>query len=413
MGSVRNAGRGFFPLDKELELLSGRLTPSGEEHLIRLSSWMPFERAAELMEDMQGIRVSPTTSRRNSETAGAAYVEMQTEEVKQLEKDMPVAPKGAEKMLMSADGAMVPLLHGQWAEVRTLVVGEVQPAVQEKEEWVVHTRDLSYFSRKTSSEEFERLALVEIQRRGVENARQVAAVMDGSDWLQGFTDHHRSDAVRILDFPHAGEHIGQIGEFLHGEGTSQAQEWLKEQLHRLKHEGPDDLLIELHQLQAQHPDAQAVSGNLAYLKKREQQIQYPRFQADGWPIGSGIVESGNKLVVEVRLKGSGMHWAERHVNSMLALRNIECSGRWREDWPKIETHLRQDAHQRSAKLHQSRNEPVQASISETQIIMVPPTQIIPVSLPKEPIKPKNPKDNPWRKFKFGRALYQRDYPAKK
>jgi len=394
-------------------LLPGVLTPSGQEHLDRLSSWMPFKKAAELLGDIQGIRVSEATSRRNSEAAGAAYVEMQTEEVEQLEKEMPEAPKGAEKMQMSADGAMVPLLHGQWAEVRTLVIGEVQPAVQEKEEWVVHTRNLSYFSRKTSSEEFERLALVEIQRRGVENAKQVAAVMDGSDWLQGFTDYHRPDAVRILDFPHAGEHIGQVGEFLYGEGTPQAQEWLKGKLHQLKHAGPDDLFAELDQLQAQHPDAQAVSGNLAYLKKREQQIQYPRFQVDGWPIGSGIVESGNKLVVEVRLKGSGMHWAEQHVNPMLALRNMECSGRWKEDWPKIEAHLRKHAYQKSSQLHQSRINPVPASQSEILTIAPPTAQTVPVSLPKEPIKPKDPKDNPWRKFKFGRALYQRDYPAKK
>jgi hypothetical protein len=69
-----------------------------------------------------------------------------------ISQPKPEAPKGAEKMQMSADGAMVPLLHGQWAEVRTLVIGEVQPAVQEKEEWVVHTRNLSYFSRKTSSD---------------------------------------------------------------------------------------------------------------------------------------------------------------------------------------------------------------------------------------------------------------------
>jgi hypothetical protein len=388
----------------------GRLTPRGHEHLVRLSSWMPFERATELMADMQGICVSPSTSRRNSEAAGAVYVEMQTEEVERLERDMPVAPKGAEKMQMSADGAMVPLLHGQWAEVRTLVVGEVQPAVQERGEWVVHTRNLSYFSRKISSEAFERLALVEIQRRGVENAGQVAAVMDGSDWLQGFTEYHRPDAVRILDFPHAGEHIGQVGEFLYGEDTPQAQAWLKERLHRLKHEGPDDLFTELYQLQVQHPDAQAVSGNLTYLKKRELQIQYPRFRADGWPIGSGIVESGNKLVVEARLKGSGMHWAEQHVNSMLALRNIVCSRRWKEDWPKIETRLRQRAYQQSRELHQSRRKPI--SIGRSAIPMIAPAAI-PLPKPKEPSQPKNPKDNPWRKFKFGRALYQRDYPPKK
>jgi hypothetical protein len=59
---------------------------------------MAFEQAAELMEAMQGICVSPSASRRKSESARAAYEEIQTEEVEQLEKDMPVAPKGAEKM---------------------------------------------------------------------------------------------------------------------------------------------------------------------------------------------------------------------------------------------------------------------------------------------------------------------------
>ena len=44
---------------------------------------------------------------------------------KRIEKEQPPAPVGAEKMQMSADGAMVPQLHRQWAEVRTLVIGEV------------------------------------------------------------------------------------------------------------------------------------------------------------------------------------------------------------------------------------------------------------------------------------------------
>lgn len=53
---------------------------------------------------------------------------------------------------------------------------------------------------------------------------------------------------------------------------------------------------------------------LAYLDKRVGQMQYPTYQAAGGPSGSGIVESANKLVVEVRLKGAGMHWARPTVN---------------------------------------------------------------------------------------------------
>ena len=404
MGFVRSAGKGFFPLDEELELLPGSLTPHGHECLVRLASWVPFEEAAKLLEEVSGIVVSKSLSQRYTEEAGAAYVELQTEEMERLERDKPEAPKGAAKQQLSADGAMVPIVHGQWAEVRTLVIGEVQPRVEERGEWVVHTRNLSYFSRKVSAEEFARLALVETQRRGVENAKEVAAVMDGSDWLQGFTDYHCPNAVRILDFPHAGEHISPIGDFLWGEGTPEMRQWVSERLHQLKHEGPTGLLAELHTLQKEHPDEKIVSGNLMYLEKRENQMQYPQFQAQGWPIGSGIVESGNKLVVEVRLKGSGMHWAEPNVNPMLALRNILCSDRWKEEWPKIEARLRKQAAQRRCKLHQSKTE-ILSSVIRQSLPVIEPLPVSPDS--KQLDLPKKPKENPWRKFKYGRFLFQR------
>ena len=81
---------------------------------------------------------------------------------------------------------------------------------------------------------------------------------------------------------------------------------------------------------------------LAYLEKRESQMRYPDFQARGWPIGNGAVESANKLVVESRLKDGGMHWARPNVNPMLGLRNIVCADRWAEEWPRIAGRLRAD-----------------------------------------------------------------------
>jgi hypothetical protein len=400
--------KGFFPLDEELAILPGKLTPREHECLVRLSGWMPFGRAVEILGDFLGIQVSQIVAQNCTETAGAMYVQMQEEEVAQLEGGMPEAARGADKIQISADGAMVPLLHGIWAEVRTLVVGEVQPAVEEKGEQVVHTQKLSYFSRKVTAQEFGRLALVEMHRRGVEQAKQVAAVMDGADWEQSFVDFHCPGATRILDFAHAADHINQIGEYVHGQHTPESQAWLQERLHRLKHEGPDQLLMEFEKLQRKHPSAEAISSNLAYLKKRKAQMQYPLFQAQGWPIGSGMVESGNKLVVQARLKGAGMHWAEEHVNPMLAIRNILCSGRWREDWPKIEARLRQHAHQKRRLVHR-RHHPT-----------TPTTRIARAlqgdfgdPLPDKPalVSPK-PKKNPWRHFKHGKALYQRSTPPK-
>ena len=191
------------------------------------------------------------------------------------------------------------------------------------------------------------------------------------------------------------------------------KKWVSERLHQLKHEGPAGLLAEFRELQKDHPDEKAVSGNLAYLEKREGQMQYPQFQAQGWPIGSGIVESGNKLVVEARLKGSGMHWVDEHVNPMLAIRNILCSDRWKEEWPKIETHLRQQVAQRRSKLHQSRTEQKPLITPKDIPLPLPIVEAMPVSpVTKQLDFPKKPKDNPWRKFKYGRSLYQRMEPPK-
>jgi hypothetical protein len=401
MGFARAVGKGFFPLDEELELLPGELTPYGHESLVRLSGWMPFRKAKEILADLLGIRVSKIVSQQYTERAGEAYEQLQNDEVAELEKKMPPAPKGSEKMLISADGAMVPLLHGIWAEVRTLVVGEVQPPKEEHGEQVIHTQKLSYFSRKVNAETFDRLALVEIHRRGIENAKQVAAVMDGAEWEQGFTEHHCPQATRILDFPHAAEHISPIGAYLHGENTLETRAWLDDRLHKLKHSGPEDLLVELRELQSQRPEAQEIASNLAYLEKRKQQMQYPSFQAQGWPIGSGMVESGNKLVVEARLKGAGMHWAEQNVNPLLTIRNILCSDRWKEEWPKIEIRLRQQNMLKRRKLHQTHEN--MARLKNWQPLDLP---LLP------PIAPNKTKPNPWRNFKFGRALYERKDPPK-
>ena len=302
---------------------------------------MPFRFAAELLRDLLRVTVSKSKAERYTEASGAAYVAVQAEEADQIERrrQMP----GSDKIVISADGAMVPLLHGEWAEVKTFVIGEVLPPVWEKDEWVVHTKKLSYFSRLVNSERFEHLTLSEFHRRGVENSREVGALMDGADWLQGFVDYQCFRAVRILDFPHAGQRIGQVAEAVFGEATAETRQWTSEQLYQLKYQGPTEVLTKIRELQEQQPKPGVIQENLAYLEKRQTQMQYPIFQQQGWPIGSGIVESGNKLVVEARLKGADMHWKRENVDRVLALRNIICSDSWSQEWPRIEKRLRQQA----------------------------------------------------------------------
>jgi hypothetical protein len=395
-------------------LLPGALTPSLQEDLVQLGVWMPFGKAAQQFRRFRQTDVSRPTAERVTEAAGAAYVAWQTAEVAHIERELPAPPAGPAQLFMSVDGAHIPLVGGDWAEVKTLVLGVVQPPKIVKGETVIGTTEHSYFSRLTDSDTFQRLALVETQRRGVETAGQVGFVTDGSEWLQKFADHHRADAVRILDFPHAGEHIAAVGQASLGEGSREAQSWLKTQLHELKHTGPGQVVAEVQRLVAAQPESADAATHLAYLEKRTAHMQYPTFLAAGWPIGDGAVESGNKLVVEARLKGSGMHWARPHVDPMLALRNIVCSDRWDETWPQIVSTLRQQVQQRHAEQRQQRRT-TRRSAAIQPTVPLPSAALPPPPAPKpsapltqtQPNQPWCPPANhPWRRMPIGRARFR-------
>ena len=397
---------------------------------------MPFERAVESLADMLRVHISEPTARRQTENWGAAYAGVQEEEVKRIEQELPPAPAGPDKMLLSVDGAFVPLIGKEWAEVKTLALGEIDEPVWEDDEWKVHASELSYFSRLMEAEDFGRAALGETHHRGLETAAQVVAVTDGAVWEQGFIDYHREDAVRVLDFPHAAEYVAAMGKAVWGEGTETTKEWLSERLHKLKHEGPTDVLSELRSLAQDRPKQPELSESLAYLEKREAHMQYPTCLAQGWPIGSGSVESANKLVVEARLKGAGMHWARANVNPMLALRNAMCSGRWTHARAQIVDHQQlQRKHTRHLRRMQRLAEQATAAESTETLPYAQPVveRATKTSAPRPhppvdarasgppdlpaPRKPWRPgPDHPWRHSPIGKARYRKrshPHPAKK
>ena len=238
--------------------------------------------------------------------------------------------------------------------MKTLAIGAVAPPVLEQGEPVVHTQHLSYFSRLTDSTTFAHLALGEMHRRGVEHAQRVAAVMEGALWLQGVVDLHCPEAIRILDFPHAVEYLHAMGETVGPAGRLLSEQAVSKLAHELKHDGPTQVLNTLRPLVTAHPELSELATQLAYLEKREAQLQYPQFQAVGLPIGSGSVESAHTVVVAARLNGAGMRWARDNVNPMLALRNAVCNDRWDEVWRQIEEEQRRQVSTRRRERRQQR-----------------------------------------------------------
>jgi hypothetical protein len=312
---------------------------------------MPYAQAQELLSDLVGIQVSKATARRATLDTGEAQLSLDEGEEERLKQEVPQAPEGADKQQLSADGAMVHLVGGEWVEVKTLIMGEV--TCNKRGE--VCTQQISTFSRLAEAECFTQASLVETHRRGLERATAVCAVQDGAEWLQKLVDYHRADAVRILDFAHAAEYTSGIGQAVQAAGGRLPARWFEGVLHRLKHLGPVRVLQHLAWLAARYPSP-GVQEKLAYLQKRQAHMQYPTYQQAGWPIGSGSVESANKVVVEARLKGAGMRWERHNVNPMLALRNAVCNRRWNETWQAARRQRQQSRQQLRGQRIQARYE---------------------------------------------------------
>jgi len=306
---------------------------------VHLATWMPYARAVQMLERLLGVQVSEPTVRRQAEAAGAQVEAVQTAKAYTSEPEESWEP-GAARQGMSADGASVPLLKGEWAEVRTVASGEVQEDRSTPEEPEVHVGQLSSFSRLTDAATFADLAEVELRRRRVRQAQAVCAVPDGADWVQSFLDLHGPEALRILDFPHAAEQISRLLQAIQQAGVNVPADLVGRILHHLKQRGPRVLLRLLERLPPAVAEREAVREQVGYVSKRVALMQYPAYQRAGWPIGSGMGESANNVVVQARLKGAGMHWQRHHVNPLLALRTAVCNDRWDEARQEVVTRRR-------------------------------------------------------------------------
>lgn len=414
MARVRPVESGFFPLDEELGLLPGSLTPHQQESLVRLAVHMPFAQACAMLGAITGVQISEASTRRQTYAAGMALDTVQEAQAELVHTQKPCRCEGCqpppvskrkgkkaarvEQMVLSSDGVLVPLVGGIWVEVKTMVIGEVETNEQSGEKQV---GKLSYFSRLSDAQTFGERVVVETKRRGLRHAQKVAAVQDGAEWLQDLVDEQRGDAVRILDFAHAAGYLSDIATLVRAAGTPLPPEWLTERLHTLKDEGPSTVLAEVQRLHEQHPQVEELGKKVAYLQKREAHMQYPSYQQQGWPIGSGMVESANKHVVQARLKGAGMHWASCHVNPMLALRCAERNHRWEEASEQSTAHRRFQHRQRRHERHEQHYQQRLRTVQTTVLLWRVRTRTRKLNPPSIPLLPgRSPRpapDHPWRR----------------
>jgi len=174
----------------------------------------------------------------------------------------------------------------------------------------------------------------------LDRADRKYSVSDGAEWIRRqYQQQLAMLDARILDYYHLRDHVIGCAKALYGEGTDVATEWRKAFCGTMIRSGPLEALTQLGDLAKPHRGAKrrAIQALQGYIATRTEMLDYPRFIAEDFAIGSGPTESQCKGLT-ARLKGRGRRWRAHAIDAHLA---VSClygnTGQWAAYWPKVST----------------------------------------------------------------------------
>jgi DNA polymerase III epsilon subunit-like protein len=178
------------------------------------------------------------------------------------------------------------------------------------------------------------LLKLRLKQLGVEKAEVLIIVGDGATWIwRGAEDLRlcfgldKSHVFEIVDFAHS---VGKltIPARLGIKDRWQQQTWLR-RMRKLLKEGKIDAVIEaLEGLDRSKDEDGDIPKAIKYFQNHQPRMQYALFRREGLPIGSGVIESGVRRIVNFRLRGASLYWTPEKAEEILYLRCQIKGGRW-------------------------------------------------------------------------------------
>lgn len=315
----KSCGKGFAPLDEVLGLDRGATSLRVRDKIARVAAMAPFGRGAGELKALCGVDVSAKTFERVAELVGKRIEAEVSSTEKHILSGLAQIPDVApERLYVTIDGATVPMV-GSWKESK---VGAVYETFVDKE-GKVQARDIEHVATMGDSEAIGDRVYSLAFRRGVERAGQVVVLADGGRWIWKQARENFPEAVQILDFYHASEHLAEIARARYGSEGPKANRWLGKRKTDFL-EGRFERAMK--SIKAWRPtDAEHVElkrQNIGYFARNSKRMHYEQYLAAGLHIGSGIAESACKCLVQARLKQAGMRWSPEGAASMLQLRRL-------------------------------------------------------------------------------------------
>lgn len=333
------------PLDNALGLHPHQRTSIELQRLgCLLAIFVPFETVAVLLNSLTTVQVSCVSVWHWVQRAGQKAMDVLNVQLAELSSGQPPQTETLEEaisvlpLLMGSDGIMVPFRPGSgkgstvWREVKVAVLARLGRRSKSNAPQLYQRRLVAVLGDIDSLG--PRLWL-EALRQGVLTAPQVVWLSDGGVGFWGvFSTYFSAYAIGILDFYHAAQNLWKGTQAWLDGRSKKARQWFSLARHRLRYGEAKTVLNDIAcalKLGGLTETAQKTLRNLyEYLDTHKYHIQYKKFKELGLPIGSGMVESACKWLIQQRFKGVGMRWSENGFNHLLHLRLAWVNGRFDE-----------------------------------------------------------------------------------
>jgi len=157
---------------------------------------------------------------------------------------------------------------------------------------------------------------------GACTASRIVLLGDGAKANWSMAESLFPGAVQSLDFFHTTEHLAAIKDCLVFPPAALAEKWYHTARRALKR-GRWTTVMKLFHARAVRKKRRAdLARECAYFEHNRARMRCDEFQARGWYIGSGVVESACKQVVGKRLRVPGARWDGLRCQAML---NVWCA----------------------------------------------------------------------------------------
>ena len=248
--------------------------------------------------------------------------------------------KKAGKIGAGMDGAMVNIRQEGWKELKVGCVFDIEPRLvfdndtQEGME-IGKAVNNEYVAHLGGPEYFGQLLWAQAQGRDWEAFYDSQIIGDGAPWIWNQAAEHFFDSHQTLDWYHALEHLHTAAHLYHPADPEAAKRWFNSAETSLFQGHADRIAAQLlDRASGQSQRAKDLRTEANFFEHHKRRMQYLEFREEGYPIGSGMVESGAKQF-KARFTGPGMRWNRHGLENLLPIRSAILSDHFDDLWPHI------------------------------------------------------------------------------